>query len=113
MAEERSIVNDHICHSATKFNVCVTEGQGKLLYWLPKLHKRPYKARIANLSSCTTPELSKLLTSCLTAIKNHVIIYCDKGFEKSGRNLLWSIKKFERVIFGRAHRSLIVGFLLL
>ena len=39
--------------------------------WLPKLHKIPYKARfIANSSSCTTTELSKLLTSCLTAVKN-------------------------------------------
>ena len=42
-----------------------------MLYWLPKLHKRPYKARfIANFSSSSTTVLSKLLTSCLTAIKN-------------------------------------------
>ena len=71
LAEERSVVNDHICHSATKFAVCVTEGQDKLptLYLLPKLHERPYKARfIANSSSCTTTDISKLLTSCLTAI---------------------------------------------
>ena len=61
MAEKRSVVNDHICHSATKFAVCVNEGQDKLptLFWLPKLHKRPYKARcIANSNSCTTTELS-------------------------------------------------------
>ena len=59
-----------------KFSVCVNEGQDKhpTMYWLPKLHKRPYKAKlIANSSSCTTTELSKLLTSCLTAIKSHVI----------------------------------------
>ena len=32
---------------------------------------KPYKARfIANSSSCTTTELSKMLTSCLTAVKN-------------------------------------------
>ena len=32
---------------------------------------KPYKARfIANSSSCTTTELSKLLTSCLTAVNN-------------------------------------------
>ena len=32
--------------------------------------KTPFKARfIANSSSCTTTELSKLLTSCLTAVK--------------------------------------------
>ena len=70
-----------------------------MLYWLPKLHKRPYKARfIANLSSCTTTELSKLLTSCLTAIKKHVIKYCDKVFERSGRNLFWSIKTSNEVL---------------
>ena len=33
-------------------------------------HKRPYEQRfIANSSSCTTTIMSKLLTSCLTAIK--------------------------------------------
>ena len=32
-------------------------------------------------------ELSKLLTSCLTAVKNHVIRYCEKGYERSGKNL--------------------------
>ena len=31
---------------------------------------------IANSSACTTTELSILLTSCLSAIKNHVIKYC-------------------------------------
>ena len=54
------------------------------LYWLPKLHKRSYKARfIADSSSCTTTELSKLLTSCLTAVINHVIRYCEKVYERS------------------------------
>ena len=40
-------------------------------YWIRKLHKQPYKARlIANSSSCTSIELSKLLTSCLTTAVN-------------------------------------------
>ena len=35
---------------------------------------KPYKARfIANSSSCTTTELSKLLTLCLTAVKNMLL----------------------------------------
>ena len=66
-------MNCHCNHLALKFSVCVKELQDRLLtkYWLPKLHKRPYKARfIANSSSCSTTELSKLLTSCLTAVKN-------------------------------------------
>ena len=32
---------------------------------------------IANSSSCTIAEVSKLLISCLTAIKYHVIRYCE------------------------------------
>ena len=92
--EEKCVVNGHCNHLALNFSVCVKERQGRLptMYWLPKLHKGPYKARfIANSSSCTTNELSKLLTSCLTAVKIHVIRYCEKVYERSGKNLFWSI----------------------
>ena len=62
---------------AAKFGVFVVDDHSKLpaVYWLPKLHKRPYKSYfIADSSSCnTTTELSIILTSCLSAIKNHVI----------------------------------------
>ena len=69
------------------------------MYWLPNLHKTPYKARfIANSSSCTKTELSKLLTSCLTAVKNHVIRYCEKVYERSDKNLFWSIKNSGEVL---------------
>ena len=60
---------------------------------------KPYKARfIANSSSCTTTELSKLLTSRLTAIKKHVIKYCEKVYERSGKNLFWSIKNSGEIL---------------
>ena len=94
-------MNGHCNHLALKFSVCVKERQDRLhtLYWLPKLHKRPYKTRfIANSSSCTTTELSKLLTSCLTAVQNHVIRYCEKVYERSGKNLFWSIKNSDEVL---------------
>ena len=69
------------------------------MYWLPKLHKTRYKARfIANSSSCTTTELSKLLTSCLTAVKNHLIRYSEIVYERSGKNLFWSIKNSGEVL---------------
>ena len=93
--DEVSVVNAHLNDLPVKFSVCVNEGQDKLptMYWLPKLHKRPYKARfIANSSSCTTTELSKLLTSRLTAIKSHVIRYCETVYETSNKNWFWSIK---------------------
>ena len=89
------VVNAHFNDLPFKFSVCVIEGQDKLpkMYWLPKLHKRLYKARfIVHSGSCTTTELSKLLTSCLTAIKSHVIKYCETVYETSNKNWFWSIK---------------------
>ena len=74
--DETSIVDMHQCHMAATFGLSIDEDHSKppTLYWLPKLHKRPYKLRfIANSSACTTYELSILLTSCPTASKNHVI----------------------------------------
>ena len=49
-----------------KFGLFVDEDHSSLpaLYWLPKLHKRPYKSRfIANSTAGTTTELSSLLAS--------------------------------------------------
>ena len=72
-----SVVNSHSNDLPYKFAVNVDECQDRLptMYWLPKLHKRPYKARfIANSSSCTTTELSKLITSCLTATKAYTVL---------------------------------------
>ena len=44
---ERVIVDGHGCHTALHFGVKAKENQDKVptLYWLPKLHKNPYKAR--------------------------------------------------------------------
>ena len=85
-----------------KFAVSIKEKQDRLptFYWLPKLHKRPYKARfIANSSSCTTTVLSKLLTSCLTAVKKkHWIRYYDTVYERDGINYFWSIKNSNDVL---------------
>ena len=73
--------------------------KSKTNYWLPKFHKRPYKAgMIANSSSYTTSELSKLLNSCLTAIKSHVIRYFETVYETSNKNWFWSIKKSGEVL---------------
>ena len=54
--------------------------------------KKPYKARfIANSSLCMTTELSKLLTSCLKAVKN-MLSNIVKRYMRTGKNLFWSIK---------------------
>ena len=99
---ERVVVDGHGCHTALHFGVKAKENQDKVptLYWLPKLHEKPYKARfIANPSSCTTTELSKFLTPCLTAVKKkHVIKYCENVYERSGKNLFWSIKNSDEIL---------------
>ena len=55
-------------------------------------------AFIANSGACTTTEFSILLTSCLTAIKNHVIKYCTTVYERNGKNLFWSIKNSGEIL---------------
>ena len=82
---------------AAKFGLFVDEDHSKLP--LSKLHKRTYKSRfIANSSACTTTELSIFMTSCLTAIKNHVIKYCTTVYERNGKNLFWSIKNSGEIL---------------
>ena len=81
-----TVVNSKSNELPDKFAVDVKGRIDKLptMYWLPKLHKRPYKARlIAKSSSGTTTELSKLLTLCLTAVKSRVIRYYETMFERS------------------------------
>ena len=57
-----------------------------------------YHGFIANSSSCTTTNLSKLLTSCLTAVKKHWIRYYDTVYERDGINCFWSIKNSNDVL---------------
>ena len=58
--DEKYVVYSHSNEIPNKFAVYVKGRQDRLptMYLLPKLHKRPYKARlIANSSSCTTTEI--------------------------------------------------------
>ena len=62
-------------------------------YWLPKLHKNPYKSRfISNSSHCSTTIRIKHLTSSLTAVKDYV--KTETAFSNSNVNYFWSIKLF-------------------
>ena len=42
--------------------------------------------------------MSKVLTSCLTAIKNHWIKYREKTYEREGINYFWSIKNSTEIL---------------
>ena len=69
------------------------------LYWIPKLHKTPYKARfIAGSSKCSTKELSKILTSVLSTIKEGPQKYCDVLFSRSGINQMWILQNSKALL---------------
>ena len=60
------------------------------LYWIPKLHKTPYKERyIAGSSTCSTKELSIHLTKIMSAVKEGQQKYCETVYSHSGINHMW------------------------
>ena len=77
------------------------------LYWIPKLHKNPYKERyIAGSSKCTTKPMSVQLTKILTTIKDHLQSYSDKVYSTSGTNQMWILKNSKELLEHLNSRSL-------
>ena len=68
---ERVVVNGHGC-PALHFGIKAKETQKKILtlYWLPKLPKNHRKQDLLLILIMYDNRTSKLLTSCLTAVKN-------------------------------------------
>ena len=91
---KEDIINNHIS-VLSSFGVTVSDDNSNLpsIYWIPKLHKCPYKQRyIAGSARCTTKPLSILLTSLLTAVKDGLKSYHDKVYSTSGVNQMWILK---------------------
>ena len=53
------------------------------------------KDNIKHVCSCTKTELSKVLASCLTAIKNNLIEYCEKSFMKGQVKIVFGLLKLQ------------------
>ena len=89
-------------HATTLADVLQLQQKEKNLpqiYWIPKLHKTPYKARfIAGSRSCTTTRLSKLITECLKLVRSHCTAYCKTIRERTGVNSIWIINNSLDVI---------------
>ena len=82
-----------------KSNIKIDKLDLPTFYWLPKLHKNPYKSRfISNSSHCSTTILSTHIPSALTAVKVHVIKYSETAFSNSNVYYFWSIKNSSEVI---------------
>ena len=83
----------------TKSNIKIDRFDPSTFYWLPKLHKNPYKSRsISNSSHCSTTIPSRDITSALTAVKDLVIKYSETAISNSNVSYLWSNKNSSEVI---------------
>ena len=95
LTEDRILLLD--IETLTKINVKVYKCELPTVYWLPKLHKNPYKPRrISNASHCSTTILLKHITSALTVVKDIVINYSESAFSNSNVNYYWSLKTLPR-----------------
>ena len=69
------------------------------IYWIPKMHKNPYKHRfIAGSSKCSTKPLSILLTKLLTHIKQGLLKYCETAYSRTGVNQMWILKNSKELL---------------
>jgi hypothetical protein len=77
------------------FNIEVGSGDMCLakIFWNPKLHKVPYKARfIAGAKQCATKPLNVIVNSCLKVLRENFKKYCLTIYNNSGINTFWSIE---------------------
>ena len=69
------------------------------MYWIPKLHKNPYKFRyITAATNCCNTLLSKLVTECLKIIRTFYKNYCNVIYRNSRINKFWSINNTNNFI---------------
>ena len=78
---------------------CLLMSKLPTLYWLPNFING-HISRILLLILVHVQLLSCLnfFTSCLTAIKNHVIKYCTTVYERNGKKLFWSFKNSGEIL---------------
>ena len=89
------IIEKHKHDLNDNYNIKISDKDSfiPLLFWVPKLHKNPYKSRfIAGASNCSTKQLSIEVTLCLTKIREHFQKYCATIYNHTGINCFWSIK---------------------
>lgn len=88
------IIKDHVTVCKNVFNIAVSDDQQVIpqIYWIPKLHKSPYKARfIAGAFRSSTKQVSQVLNFALKLIRIKFKSYCGSIMNNSGFNYFWSI----------------------
>ena len=91
---EIDIINSHYDIIKNEFNITISEDNKSIprIFWNPKLHKTPYKARyIAGSSKCTTKQISLYVNKALKVVRDYFSRYCKALYKNSGINCNWSI----------------------
>ena len=107
VADEEQIVEDHRLFLHDTFNITVSTDNRCIprIFWTPKLHKNPYKARyIAGASKSSTKQLSVYLNKALKVVKEYFSKYCGVVYRNTGINCDWSINS-SRQFLDRLPRS--------
>ena len=96
--QEIKLTSEEIIKSHEKknktFGVTIDQKQYHLpvLLWIPKMHKNPSKQRfIAASHSCTSKNLSSLVSKSLKLIQKAHQVYCERIKNYSGYNLFWIV----------------------
>ena len=97
---EQDIVKKHLSF-LSRYNIVPSVKEHSLpgMYWLPKLHKNPFKFRfIAASSKCTTKNLSVLLPRGLEKIQQYLTNRCNIIYKNSGVNAMWILKNSQSLL---------------
>ena len=89
-------------------NPCPPNGLAvRPLYWIPKLHKCPFKQHyFAGSAKCSTISLSKLLTCILSVVKTGLQSYCDTSYRRGGVNQMRILKNTKDLLENIQSRTL-------
>lgn len=76
-----------------KANSIGTSENLPFLYWIPKMHKKPYSKQryIAASARCSTKPLSAMLTKCLNLVEKQHRIIGNRYFTNHGTNPMWIV----------------------
>ena len=111
------LVNQHLVFTCrVSLNVPPEMQRLPSFYWMPKLHKSPYRQRfIAASSVCTMKPLSKLLTRVLQLVLTHYKEYCAGIERRTGVNCFWVVGNSSQVLdqMQKIHKAYALDFSML
>ena len=98
---KEDIISNAVRQIKDSFNIVVPKEDLYIpsIFWNPKLHKTPYKARfIAGARRCVTKSLAIKINRGLQVIKASFINYCKTVYQRTGYNFNWSINSSEQFL---------------